>query len=255
MSHPAIIENADTETAFTHLQPYSRASSTPFSSTAVEYNSLTGTLVPKKSLQESSSQRKVHFTDSEIAALNAATRAEEDEDYKVKKGTRRPRGKKRKAKGDPAYNSRSKRGRGGARGAGVGKAATPRRRGPKAVKQINVDATGDGAMGDPTITSDSFITSTPASFSYLQHDTSSEVPFTPQRRGLDPLFATVQRSTHAADPPEVSNWDNRAANIFDTGSEQQDDNLVRETRPLMGFAALTANAVAGKRVVADELEF
>ena len=254
--HTANFEHAGTETAFTPLQPYSRSSSTPFSSNAIEYNSLTGTLVPKKNLQESPSQRKVHFADSEIAALNAATRAEEDEDWKeqeLKKSARGPGGTKRKAKGDPAYNSRSKRGRGGARGARVGKATTPRRRGPKAVKKDIADAAEVRAIEDPTISSGSFVISTPASFGHLQNDTASEMPLTPQRRGLDPLSGTVQISTHTADPAEISKWDTTTVKDFDAGSEQQDDGSVHEARPLLGFAALTAKAAANTKVVADEL--
>ena len=252
-------EHADTETPFTPLQPYSWSSSTPLPSNAVEYSSLTGTLVPKKNLQESPGQRKVHFADSEIAALNAATRAEEDDDWKEqesKKGARGPRGTKRKAKGDPAYNSRSKRGRGGVRGARAGKAATPRRRGPKAGKKDVADATEVGATEDLRISSDNFITSTPTSFDHLQHDTGLEVSLAPQRRGLDPPSGTVQTSTDAADPAEISNWNDTSANVFDTGSElQQHDGSVHEARPLLGFAAFTAKSVAKRKVVADELSF
>ena len=250
MAHATNIEHADTETAFTPLQPYSRNSSTPFSSNAVEYSSLTGTLVPKRNFQESSSQRKVHFADAEIAALNAATRAEEgEEEWKEQKPRRAARGSggtKRKAKDDPAYNSRSKRGRGGARGARVGKAATPRRRGPKAVKKDIVDVAEAGALEDPRVSSLSFVTSTPASFAHRQNDTGSEVPPERQRQGLHLLSSPMQISTHAADPAEIPQWNNTSANIFDTGSEQQDDGLVQEARPLMGFAALTAKSAASR---------
>ena len=245
---------------------YSRRSSTSFIPNSVEYSSLTGTLVPKKhSSSQQSGERRVRFADSEIAALNAASRnAEEDEaeagwtEKKPKKGTRN---QKRKLIEDKSYTNRSKRPRGGVRGGRAKAAATPKKGGLKNGKkgtaaEGTIDGANDGVVFDSGNHEDVFATSTPTSFGVGYTEPSFTMPYHSQAQHLSPpsLSAGGGDINVAANPAAVLQ-DVTSAHDSENFLGQQYPSPTVDTRPLMGFAALMAADRAKTKNGLDELFF